>query len=260
VAGSHELDVYAQSQGSIVWRRVAIGLTAPLLPLRVHGFLRAIPGLWSCINPACLQSPADWSFGAITMERIEACPNCSSPILEIMACRECGEPYLDGEERNGHLLPRYTPPTIDEFAALRERELADEDETERQESQSQYESLRLAVASRTFSGARIGYIDPHTGQRFDRAEDGSIPYQLHDPSTCGACGATQGAMGQMLRPFRYGAPFLIGNAAPVMLEGVDPRKLDDKKAYRPPADGRQLLSFTDSRQGTASRQMPSEVL
>jgi DEAD/DEAH box helicase domain-containing protein len=234
-----------------VWRRVAIGLTAPLLPLRVHGFLRAIPGLWSCINPACLQSPADWSFGAITMERIEACPNCSSPILEIMACRECGEPYLDGEERNGHLLPRYTPPTIDEFAALRERELADEDETERQESQSQYESLRLAVASRTFSGARIGYIDPHTGQRFDRAEDGSIPYQLHDPSTCGACGATQGAMGQMLRPFRYGAPFLIGNAAPVMLEGVDPRKLDDKKAYRPPADGRQLLSFTDSRQGTA---------
>lgn len=39
------------------------GRRTPLLPLRVHGFLRAVPGLWSCIDPACKAAPEGWPFG-----------------------------------------------------------------------------------------------------------------------------------------------------------------------------------------------------
>ncbi|HEY0085391.1 MAG TPA: helicase-related protein, partial [Allosphingosinicella sp.] len=83
-----------------------------------------------------------------------------------------------------------------------------------------------------------------------RAEDGTVRLLAHDPDQCGACQASRGASGPPLRPFRYGAPFLIGNAAPVLLDGV-PNRPNPASAYRPPAEGRQLLSFTDSRQGTA---------
>src|SRR5690606_27077380 len=41
------------------------------------------------------------------------------------------------------------------------------------------------------------------------------------------------------------APFMLTTVAPILLEGVEP------KAETLPGRGRQLLSFTDSRQGTA---------
>lgn len=242
-----------QTIGSVVQAITNVGpQRGPLLPLRFHGFLRAIPGLWSCLNPTCKSAPNDWAFGAISSERIDQCPTCQSPMLEVMTCRECGEPYLDCEEQDGRVQARITPPTLDEFAALREREISGDDEEEEAEiSGAGYDAVRRAIASRTLEGGHIAHVDPISGLRHDREEDGTKSYRVHDPDTCGACQAASGKSGPMLRPFRYGAPFLIGNAAPVLLEGVPRREPDGKSAYRPPAEGRQLLSFTDSRQGTA---------
>lgn len=225
----------------------------PLLPLRIHGFLRAVPGLWSCINPDCGDAPAGWPYGAVSHERVDACPCCNAPVLEIMTCAECGEPYLDCEERGGRLQARYTPPVLDEFAALRERELAeDEDDAAEPQDSSLYDGQRLAIAVRPLTGCRDAHVDPHTGVRHDRPAEESRPYPVRSPDGCGACdAAAPDRQESILRPFRYGAPYLIGNAAPVMLEGVEPRKQEGQGAYRPPAEGRQLLSFTDSRQGSA---------
>lgn len=225
----------------------------PLLPLRIHGFLRAVPGLWSCINPDCEDAPEGWPYGAISCERIDSCPYCKAPVLEIMTCTECGEPYLDCEERGGRLQARYTPPVLDEFSALRERELADDDEpNDEPEDEDLYDVQRLAIAVRQLGGCREAHVEPLTGARHDRATGETRPYPVHEADCCGACGASVSAKKDaILRSFRYGAPYLIGNAAPVMLEGVEPRKQDAPGAYRPPAEGRQLLSFTDSRQGSA---------
>lgn len=227
----------------------------PLLPLRVHGFLRAIPGLWSCLNPDCAESPEGWAFGAISAERIDCCPCCSAPVFEIMTCGECGEPYLDCEEEGARLQARYTPPIVDEFAALREKEGRDDDADATEEADVNdvlYDKERLAIAVRPLSGCRDAHIDVLTGARHDRPDDTTRPVPVHSPDSCGACdaGASE-RMPEVLRSFRFGAPYLIGNAAPVMLEGVEPRKVDTKQAFRPPAEGRQLLSFTDSRQGSA---------
>ena len=229
----------------------------PILPLRFHGFLRAVPGLWSCINPDCGKSPEGWPFGAVLPERSECCPSCSAPVLEINACRECGEPWLDCEERDGHLQPRYTPPVIDEFAALRDRESSEDMDNAPDPAREQgpirplYDGVRLAVGTRALDGCHQAHIDPKTGQRFDRAEEGTIVFHTHSPESCGACEASEGRLGDVLRPFRFGAPFLIGSAAPVMLEGVPRRPVNPQDKFAPPAEGRQLLSFTDSRQGTA---------
>jgi DEAD/DEAH box helicase domain-containing protein len=225
----------------------------PLLPLRVHSFLRAVPGVWSCLNPRCADTPSDWGFGAIVVEKVDSCPHCAAPVLEVKTCRECGEPYLEGEESHGHLRGRVTPPTVDEFAALRDRddETTADDEAPDSARDEAYDVARLAFAARVLpQGGRVAHIVPETGRRHDKASEGTLPFQEHSPEDCGACRAKTSAAGPMLRPLRYGAPFLIGNAAPVLLDGV-PSRIEGKPAYLPPAEGRQLLSFTDSRQGTA---------
>ena len=218
-----------------------------------------MPGLWSCINPACSDQPNGWPYGAIAAERTDTCPTCNAPVLEILACSECGEPYLDCEERDGRLQLRYTPPVLDEFAALREREFADDKEIEGdagedndQNGAAAYDGLRISIGVRRLGGARDAHVEPMTGVRHDSRALGTHVYPVYQAESCGACNASATPKrDKILRPIRFGAPYLIGNAAPVLLEGVEPRNLEAPGAYRAPADGRQILSFTDSRQGSA---------
>ena len=51
--------------------------------------------------------------------------------------------------------------------------------------------------------------------------------------------------------FDSGAPAILSNASPVLLESTEPSTPDPEAEHSSPAEGRQLLSFTDSRQGTA---------
>lgn len=223
----------------------------PLLPLRIHGFMRAIPGLWSCIHPDCAGSPAEWPYGQVLAHQIDACPTCASPVFEIKSCRECGEPYLACEERDGHLRAIATAATVDEFAATidRDSDLPDEDEAAPRPDHA-YDPHKVALAVRALPGNREAPVEPETGRRPDQPDGTTRPYSTRDIASCGHCGA-QDDNRAVLRPVRFGAPFLIGNAAPVLLEGVPVRDGPPAGRYAPPADGRQLLSFTDSRQGTA---------
>lgn len=231
----------------------------PLLPLRVHSFLRAVPGLWSCLNPDCSGRPADWPFGAIVVERVTNCPHCKGPVFEVQSCRECGEPYLDTIERQGRLEPRITPLDKDEFAHSSEGERDDGNDEDAEGEAVDPAALReafpddvqRALATRPLDHGRPIHVEPTTSKVRDRAEDTTRAYEAHDGKRCGNCFAEEQDGSPLMRPFRYGAPFLIGNAAPIMLEGVPPHKPERQPTYRPPAEGRQLLSFTDSRQGTA---------
>lgn len=227
----------------------------PLIPLRVHNFLRAVPGLWSCLNPECAGSPANWPFGAIAVERVERCASCSGLVFEVLSCRECGEPYLDAVERREILQPRVLPADQDEFAAASDREEDDEPEDEAESAAPEPEShtadREWRIAVRPLARSRHAlHIDPRTARVHDTANENTRELNAHDGSACGHCHAVARAGSPLLRPFRYGAPFLIGNAAPVLLEGVRSSLPEDEAAHLP-ARGHQLLSFTDSRQGTA---------
>jgi len=57
-----------------------------------------------------------------------------------------------------------------------------------------------------------------------------------------------GSAGHLFRPVRLGAPFLLQTAIPIVLRHLPPYGTG---ASALPFNGRRLLSFTDSRQGTA---------
>lgn len=65
--------------------------------------------------------------------------------------------------------------------------------------------------------------------------------------SCPCCNARD-QQGQLFRPVRLGAPFLLQTAIPILLRHLPPYP---KNASALPFDGRRLISFTDSRQGTA---------
>src|SRR3546814_3148826 len=57
----------------------------PVLPMRAHSFTRAIPGLWTCINPGCTGGtrPDGWPFGPVLFDQKDSCPHCQSLVFEI---------------------------------------------------------------------------------------------------------------------------------------------------------------------------------
>jgi len=228
------------------------GNEGPLLPLRVHQFIRAVPGLWSCLDPACRGGrPDGWPFGAILFEAFESCPHCEAPVFETVSCRECGEPWLQAFDTGKKLEPLATPPDRDEFAATSSRENDAEEPEAADEPVAELRDKRY-IATRHLDGELISLtVDPRTGALPDR-RDAGLAVQASRIGADDACPNCHAAA-QRDRPhpiwaFRFGAPFLIQNATPTVLEGVTPAKPGGLEL---PAEGRRLLSFTDSRQGTA---------
>lgn len=232
----------------------------PLLPMRAHGFIRGVQGVWTCINPACSHKPSGWAFGAILPEAVQRCPHCRSAVLEIERCGECGEPVLAAVEKQGRLTLGYSVLDSDEFAADSENERAEVEETEESPEPEEIDLFEPEIARiigvRDLEGGQVLHVDPVDGKVHDTAVEGTIVITSYDRSTkCPACDGEPGRKKKggagVFQKFRSGAPFLVGNAAPVLLDGVAPREGAIDAADPTPDGGRQLLSFTDSRQGTA---------
>lgn len=228
-----------------------------LLPLRVHNFVRSIPGLWSCLNPACrIDRPQGWPFGGIFFEQHLACPDCKAPVFEIIGCRECGEPWLNAFDHGDRLLPGELAADEDEFAQASDSEdegaaTGEDDIAQENQPATELAGARRLLATRPLQRVGEHAVDLATGRLPERRSAAPLIGMSQQllAATCPHCHASPGEnRASPLRSFRFGAPFLIQNAAPTMLEGVSPAR---DRAVATPAEGRQLLSFTDSRQGTA---------
>ncbi|TPL71382.1 DEAD/DEAH box helicase [Mesorhizobium sp. B2-3-15] len=230
-----------------------------LAPLRVHSFHRASPGLWSCTNPDCPAKMGEgWSAGRILYEREETCPSCRMPVAELFTCNECGEAFMIAEEKGDRLTPPRNLPPSDEFLFEAIREVEDDGEFEAIEEVS---ALDMPSVRHCFSLQDAGllplFIDKATGRSADSGGEGRYRLTSHGDGTgpCPSCSA-RNKSGDKLYPFRFGAPFIIGNAAPMLLAAMPPADkvvvpLLPQTPPDLPASGRQLISFTDSRQGTA---------
>jgi hypothetical protein len=110
---------------------------------------------------------------------------------------------------------------------LREKEITEDDdagedieEGEARDTAKGYRAWKWAMASRPLTKGRLRHIDPKTGKIVG---DGGLPFtsmiltiiESDDQASgeCGACAASSNKAGPILRPLRFGAPFLIGNAA-----------------------------------------------
>ena len=218
----------------------------PVLPMRAHSFTRAIPGLWTCINRDCKgrTRPAGWPFGPILFDQKDSCPHCKSLVFEIQSCADCGEPFLPADDLGDRIVPRTSDLDTDEFRENSYRDRDHEDDDEEAQQQDGIAHARLITVNSQAQGTPVGF-EVITGELND-SEDRFAITQLNE-GRCPACLSSKRHGRPAMLPFRFGTPFLTQNAAPILLEGVSPQDAE----HALPFDGRQLISFSDSRQGTA---------
>ncbi|CAL94925.1 DEAD/DEAH box helicase [Azoarcus olearius] len=241
--------------------------TKSYLPLRSHLFHNVLNGLWACADLGCrckagteLDSP-DWSFGLVYTEPRKHC-ECGSPVYELRSCNECNTTYLwarrygPGEDGKYRLL-QTTEEDFDEFSLDTER--AEEDEQQAQVRPG-YSPVLIANAHK---GATEEILVDAATLALDPLElDGAVRLRGRDESViddqgtlamvCPECGAHDPSNGLgLFRKAILGAPFLLGEIVPTLLEFCPDIDNSEAKPLERPYRGRRMISFTDSRQGTA---------
>ncbi len=235
----------------------------PFLPLRGHFFHRTLAGLWACANPSCegrhetVLDDQAWPFGRIYFEKRDFC-TCGSPVYELVQCQSCGTEYLAAEEQaqggKDELIPVRAQADEDEFQEQLETPEPD------QEPDSAPEAKPGIVASnpRLICSPSQGMAEVNLTETRALDWDGQHGVTVHlrlpdkDASglSCGVCHEQQksNALTGLFRAVRIGAPFLLTTTTPTLLSLLPAWR--DKQVQRP-LDGRRLVTFTDSRQGTA---------
>ncbi|WP_207064019.1 DEAD/DEAH box helicase [Motiliproteus sp. SC1-56] len=223
----------------------------PFLPLRAHLYHQTVNGLWCCADSSCnAKSPdlldSSWPFGNVTVERKSECA-CGAPVYELVFCSDCNTPYLVGMEK-GHRLVQFEQDNVDEFSLQVESE-------EVEDSEPALSFSEVTYLSGTCYQDKTITLPLHRITRelnTPESEDSIQIEQIIPPGEgegweCLHCGNEGFRKTTPFRHSRLGAPFYISNTVPSLLEYCQ----DHKEANERPGRGRRLITFTDSRQGTA---------
>ena len=213
------------------------------LPVRAHLFHQVISGLWCCVDKNCKidsQLNNNWPFGYVYTQRRLKC-DCGAPIYELVFCSDCNEPHLMAEQTLNGKIIQYDREFIDEFS------LDCEDFEENSEKDDS--SLgKIFIAPQHVD--EITYTASINPEDLSIQGQGDEKIELHiiygsDKVSCSCCNYSH-----QPHPFRQcllGTPFYISNNVPTLLEACQ----ESKQANELPSRGRRLITFTDSRQGTA---------
>ena len=258
LTGKPEVEISAEA-GRTALRYLDLCSTAQakstyLLPLRGHFFHRVQPGAWVCSNRACpgrdgtALEDLGWPFGALFLERRDHCDRCGCRVFEMVSCSDCGAEHLVAkrvDEGGKELLTacRWQGGMLD----------ADAEEGEEEEGEA---------AERTDPTIELVYggdptervssacaFDPKTGE-YGMGE-ASLRLVLRDADglwRCARCGGRHSPKREILRPLRLGTNFFLSAAIPALLERL-PEHEDHPELS--PMRGRRMITFSDSRQGTA---------
>ena len=224
------------------------------LPVRSHIFQRTFSGVWACLNSNCEGREAqhlssDWFYGALFSERRQDCSHCKCLVLEVTLCNECGASALQGvlSADKSKILP------------IRDDEDDFFSDTEVEDGTGKNDPRRVVIASKQDNAAGTNTIDvrfnPHTGEVAafeDELEFAGIAWNVVESvptCPCPRCGASNADLDKSRRSIRIAAPFSLSNVIPELLSAAppDPKATGDEVLMQ----GRRLLTFTDSRQGTA---------
>lgn len=245
------------------------GEMQPLLPLRGHLFLRSQAGLWACWNYKCpgransALDDAEWAFGAIFFGRRKTCSHCLSLVFEVMHCSECGAIYLDALEEpdltlrasGGVPVPPSEQDDLDDEEILTDQqgsEEVDDSNFQQQPRDSQVGNRLLLYAGDSKEGTDHPQTYCRTSGVPEIAGDLSVaivPATRADNGKlrCVDCRRNDSDHYSVIRPLRLSGEFFMRVAIPTLLEHAPPEEPGDFR----PCSGRQLLTFSDSRQGTA---------
>lgn len=228
----------------------------PFLPLRGHIFHQTMPGLWACSDRACPKrastalDDSSWPFGAVYLALRQHC-ECGAPCYQVVACDDCGAVYLEAEHsQDGRLVQPEDVSQVDEFQ-LDVESVTEDAEAEDDDDSPAKRGTPALLVNRELRGTERWHINKGSRLICDTSDDHTVITTLHedggDGLECPACGATPSRRSTLFRKARISAPFLLSGILPTLLEfapdGPNPAEL--------PYRGRRLLTFSDSRQGTA---------
>ena len=228
----------------------------PFLKLRIHLFQRMLHGLWACVDPQCSAKSShlqDWPFGNVYVTQRTRC-ECHAPVYELGFCDDCKTPHLLAEDRNGE-LHQPSPYAGDEFALNHENGGED---APAELLTANAASTRLIIAG--LPAAHEPYfpitfdLDSQKLGAVSATRNINIVFTEEKDGCCSHCDNSSFGTSDFLRKAYLGAPFYIANAVPTVLEFCpDPDKADceGRSPEELPGRGRKLITFTDSRQGTA---------
>ncbi|GAB3950060.1 DEAD/DEAH box helicase [Spirosoma harenae] len=219
------------------------------LPIRGHLFHKVLHGLWACANPECtkkittpLEDPT-WRFGNVYTQQRLSC-GCGAPVYELVSCNECNTIHLKAKRSDDQLVQSLQN---EEDGFSFDIEIPDsDDEDVNQDSRS------ISVILSTFQHEEYeyekGWLD-HSGTLTTGTNRNAFRiYWNQFSEKCSACGYKGRKQQSAFRSAYLGMPFYTSLVVPTLLEHIPdgtPNELTK------PMRGRTLLTFTDSRQGTA---------
>src|SRR5690554_983850 len=227
------------------------------LKLRAHIFQRTMHGLWACFNPHCSAKEGtplqeSWPFGYVYVNQRQSC-TCGSPVFELTFCSDCNTPHLLARDKDGKLV-QWDSSIADEFSLQSE---SSDDEDGDAEIKHQPINVPLVLASEDAGNDYyLQEIDKDTGV-ITSITNNSIKLGFSDQTPMCSnknCGHKDRHGGLPFRRAILGGPFYVTNAVPTVLEYCQDYEDDNSPSYGKqslPGRGRRLITFTDSRQGTA---------
>ncbi|EIV1705652.1 DEAD/DEAH box helicase [Vibrio parahaemolyticus] len=233
------------------------------LPVRAHIFHRAQRGLWACSDPECCNKKGTaletgWPFGMVyTQEKLHCEGNCGAPVFELTHCIGCGTPSLSAVKTTGVGSIKYLESRevdlLDDYADEVEGSSEDEDEIPPDtefEANVQLFSRSLAQGNHHDKlGCTPAFIERSTNRIHNSSQQNTLAVfynqsERNDGVRCACCNKVEKQPNTTFKRAILGAPFLMGSLVPAMLRHIPSDNPYDMK-------GKRLITFTDSRQGTA---------
>ena len=245
--------------------RMGSGRTAmPFLPLRLHAFHNTLNGIWACANASCSAKSAtqlahdDWPFGMVYMDECRRC-NCGAPVFPLTSCNDCNETFLSANIVNSNSLRALVPPLqeeVDEFTLDRDPEENEgpPDALEQGDVGSVKGQRSSALITNGATRGTSVFVHRESLEMLSGPADEALNLRVQDLTVienqyvlkCPCCDGSDAEALQYRKPM-LGAPFLLANIIPTLLEFCP----DGEYPLDAPMRGRRMITFTDSRQGTA---------
>jgi hypothetical protein len=220
------------------------------LPLRIHLFHNIMSGVGCCANPDCryrtdeLRSDPDWHFGELYIDGRIRC-ECGAPVLPLVQCSECSEVFLSARLTTSNQLTAPVQSHEDEFTLDLEQD-DDEDSPDKPTNTSGVLVTNQAFGDST-EQVRLSLSSGKVDAAIEDSEVAKLTIRFDGHTRdCPRCRGSSKL--DIMRRMGVGAPFTLSTVISTLLEFCPE---DSDKPKDKPSRGRKMISFTDSRQGTA---------